>query len=113
MPVDIFGRSATATSFEAASLISLIGTKVSRSGDNLSGDLSLDGHRLKQIPHEPTDTTDGAAASFVIAGDIAVKDAAVLRYGVQTMTVTWTWIHITLKMWSTRQTNRTLPQIIM
>ena len=86
MPVDIFGRSATATSFEAASLISLIGTKVSRSGDNLSGDLSLDGHRLKQIPHEPTDTTDGAAASFVIAGDIAVKDAAVLRSGVQTMT---------------------------
>ena len=86
MPVDVFGRSATATSFEAASLISLIGTKVSRSGDNLSGDLSLDGHRLKQIPHEPTDTTDGAAASFVIAGDIAVKDAAVLRSGVQTMT---------------------------
>ena len=86
MPVDIFGRSVTATSFEAASLISLIGTKVSRSGDNLSGDLSLDGHRLKQIPHEPTDTTDGAAASFVIAGDIAVKDAAVLRSGVQTMT---------------------------
>ena len=86
MPVDIFGRSATAISFEAASLISLIGTKVSRSGDNLSGDLSLDGHRLKQIPHEPTDTTDGAAASFVIAGDIAVKDAAVLRSGVQTMT---------------------------
>ena len=68
MPVDIFGRSVTATSFQAASLISLIGTKVSRSGDNLSGDLSLDGHRLKQIPHEPTDTTDGAAASFVIAG---------------------------------------------
>ena len=29
--------------------------------------------------------TDGAAASFVIAGDIAVKDAAVLRSGVQTM----------------------------
>ena len=86
MPVDIFGRSVTATSFEAASLISLIGTKVSRSGDNLSGDLSLDGHRLKQIPHEPTGTTDGAAASFVIAGDIAVKDAAVLRSGVQTMT---------------------------
>ena len=85
MPVDIFGRSVTATSFEAASLISLIGTKVSRSGDNLC-DLSLDGHRLKQIPHEPTDTTDGAAASFVIAGDIAVKDAAVLRSGVQTMT---------------------------
>ena len=86
MPVDVFGRSATATSFEAASLISLIGTKVSRSGDNLSGDLSLDGHRLKQIPHEPTDTTDGAAVSFVIAGDIAVKDAAVLRSGAQTMT---------------------------
>ena len=86
MPVDIFARSVTATSFEAAALISLIGTKVSRSGDNLSGDLSLDGHRLKQIPHEPTDTTDGAAASFVIAGDIAVKDAAVLRSGVQTMT---------------------------
>ena len=86
MPVDVFGRSATTSSFEAASLISLIGTKVSRSGDNLSGDLSLDGHRLKQIPHEPTDTTDGAAVSFVIAGDIAVKDAAVLRSGVQTMT---------------------------
>ena len=85
MPVDVFGRSATTSSFEAASLISLIGTKVSRSGDNLSGDLSLDGHRLKQIPHEPTDTTDGAAVSFVIAGDIAVKDAAVLRSGVQTM----------------------------
>ena len=84
--MDIFGRSVTATSFEAASLISLIGTKVSRSGDNLSGDLSLDGHRLKQIPHEPTDTTDGAAPSFVIAGDIAVNDAAVLRSGVQTMT---------------------------
>ena len=86
MPVDVFGRSATTSSFEAASLISLIGTKVSRSGDSLSGDLSLDGHRLKQIPHEPTATTDGAAASFVIAGDIAVKDAAVLRSGVQTMT---------------------------
>ena len=86
MPVDVFGRSATTGSFEAASLISLIGTKVSRSGDSLSGDLSLDGHRLKQIPHEPTATTDGAAASFVIAGDIAVKDAAVLRSGAQTMT---------------------------
>ena len=86
MPVDVFGRSATTSSFEAASLISLIGTKVSRSGDSLSGDLSLDGHRLKQIPHEPTATTDGAAASFVIAGDIAVKNAAVLRSGAQTMT---------------------------
>ena len=86
MPVDVFGRSAATGSCEAASLISLIGTKVSRSGDSLSGDLSLDGHRLKQIPHEPTATTDGAAASFVIAGDIAVKDAAVLRSGVQTMT---------------------------
>ena len=87
MPVDVFGRSATTSSFEAASIISLIGTKVSRSGDSLSGDLSLDGRRLKQIPHEPTAATDGAAASFVIAGDIAVKDAAaVLRSGVQTMT---------------------------
>ena len=86
MPVDVFGRSAATGSFEAASLNSLIGTKVSRSGDSLSGDLSLDGHRLKQIPHEPTAATDGAAASFVIAGDIAVKDAAVLRSGVQTMT---------------------------
>ena len=86
MPVDVFGRSAATGSFEAASLNSLIGTKVSRSGDSLSGDLSLDGHRLKQVPHEPTAATDGAAASFVIAGDIAVKDAAVLRSGVQTMT---------------------------
>ena len=52
--------------------------------------MSVDSHHacrrsLKQIPHEPTDTTDGAAVSFVIAGDIAVKDAAVLRSGVQTM----------------------------
>ena len=86
MPVDVFGRSAATGSFEAASLNNLIGTKVSRSGDSLSGDLSLDGHRLKQVPHEPTAATDGAAASFVIAGDIAVKDAAVLRSGVQTMT---------------------------